>query len=95
MVHGCTIEDFCLIGIHAVVLNRARIGRYSVIGAGAVVTEGKEIPERSVVVGCPAKVVRTLSPDDVGELESSARRYVEKAQQRLRQLEVDPLFRRE
>jgi carbonic anhydrase/acetyltransferase-like protein (isoleucine patch superfamily) len=94
MIHGCTIEDYALIGIHAVVLNRARIGRYCVIGAGAVITEGKEIPERSVVMGCPGKVVRTLSPDDVGDLEKSAQRYVEKARQFLRQLEIDPLYAR-
>lgn len=78
MLHGCTIEDGALIGIQAVVLNGAVIGRHSLVGAGALVTEGKTFPERSLILGSPAKVVRTLSDEDVAGLEASARSYTER-----------------
>jgi carbonic anhydrase/acetyltransferase-like protein (isoleucine patch superfamily) len=58
-IHGATIEDECLIGIHAVVMNRAVIGRGSIVAPGAVVTEGTLIPPHSIVAGVPARVVRS------------------------------------
>jgi len=79
MLHGCTVEDGALVGINAVVLNHAVIGRGSLIGAGALVPEGKVIPERSLAVGTPARVVRTLTEEDVAGIERIARHYVEKA----------------
>ncbi len=79
MLHGCTIEDGALIGIQAIVLNRAVIGKNSLVGAGAVVTEGKVFPERSLILGSPAKVVRTLSDDDVANLQRNAQGYAERA----------------
>ena len=79
MLHGCTVEDGALVGINAVVLNRAVIGRGSLVGAGALVPEGKVIPERSLAVGTPARVVRTLTDEDVAGIERIARHYVEKA----------------
>lgn len=78
MLHGCTIEDDVLIGIQAVVLNGAVIGKESLVGAGAVVTEGKVYPPRSLILGAPAKVVRTLSDDDVARIRDGARVYVER-----------------
>ena len=63
VVHGATVEDGCLIGMGAVVLSHTHIGAGSVIGAGAVITEGMEIPPRSLVLGVPGKVVRTLEAD--------------------------------
>ncbi len=60
MLHGCTVGDDSLIGIQAVVLNGAKIGRNCIVGAGSVVTEGKEFPDGSLIIGAPAKVVRTL-----------------------------------
>ena len=78
MLHGCTIEDGALIGIQAVVLNDAVIRRHSLVGAGALVTEGKTFPERSLILGSPAKAVRTLSDEDVAGLEASALHYVER-----------------
>lgn len=78
MLHGCTIEDDVLIGIQAVVLNGAVIGKESLVGAGAVVTEGKVYPPRSLILGAPAKVVRTLSDDDVERIRDGARAYVER-----------------
>ena len=79
MLHGCTVEDGALVGINAVVLNHAVIGRGSLVGAGALVAEGKVIPERSLAVGAPARVVRTLTDEDVAGIERIARHYVEKA----------------
>ncbi|PLC49285.1 gamma carbonic anhydrase family protein [Pollutimonas subterranea] len=79
MLHGCTIEDGTLIGIQAIILNRAVIGRNSLVGAGAVVTEGKVFPERSLILGAPAKVVRTLTDDDIATLHKNATGYAERA----------------
>jgi carbonic anhydrase/acetyltransferase-like protein (isoleucine patch superfamily) len=79
MLHGCTIGDDSLVGIQAVVLNGARIGRGCLVGAGAVVTEGKEFPDHSLILGAPAKVVRTLSPEQQASILRSATSYVQKA----------------
>lgn len=80
MLHGCTIEDGVLVGIQAVVLNGAVIGKESLVGAGALVTEGKVFPPRSLIVGAPAKVVRTLSDDDVANMYKNTATYLERAQ---------------
>jgi carbonic anhydrase/acetyltransferase-like protein (isoleucine patch superfamily) len=76
ILHACTIEDGSLIGMGAVVLNRARIGRNCLIGAKALVTEGKEIPDGSLVLGSPARVVRPLNAEEVAQLKESALSYV-------------------
>ena len=60
VLHGCTVEDNCLIGMNATVLNGATIKKNSIVGAGAVVTESHEFPEQSLILGIPAKAVRTL-----------------------------------
>ena len=78
MLHGCTIGDGSLIGIQAVVLNHAVIGRDCLVAAGAIVTEGKTFPERSLILGAPAKVVRTLTDADVAMLRSAAEAYVKR-----------------
>jgi carbonic anhydrase/acetyltransferase-like protein (isoleucine patch superfamily) len=78
-VHGCTIGDNSLIGIGAVVLNKARIGRNCIVGAGSVVTEGKEFPDNSLIIGSPAKVVRTLDDAAARKLAESAEHYVANA----------------
>lgn len=77
MLHGCTVGDNSLIGIQAVVLNNAKIGRNSIVGAGSVVTEGKEFPDNSLIIGAPAKVVRTLDDAAAAKLRASAEHYVE------------------
>ncbi len=77
MLHGCTIEDACLIGMSATILDGAVIGKESIVGAGALVTKNKIFPPRSLIVGSPAKVIRELSEDEVAELYASAKRYVE------------------
>lgn len=80
MLHGCTIGDNTLIGIQAVILNGARIGRNCIVGAGSVVTEGKEFPDNSLIIGSPAKVVRTLDEAAAKKLAASAEHYVANAQ---------------
>jgi carbonic anhydrase/acetyltransferase-like protein (isoleucine patch superfamily) len=79
MLHGCTVGDNSLIGIQAVILNNAKIGRNSIVGAGSVVTEGKEFPDNSLIIGSPAKVVRTLDDAAAARLRQSAEHYVENA----------------
>jgi carbonic anhydrase/acetyltransferase-like protein (isoleucine patch superfamily) len=79
MLHGCTIGDNSLIGIQAVVLNGAKIGRNCIVGAGSVVTENKEFPDNSLIIGSPAKVVRTLDEAAAAKLAHNAEHYVENA----------------
>jgi carbonic anhydrase/acetyltransferase-like protein (isoleucine patch superfamily) len=79
MLHGCTIGDGSLVGIGAVVLNGARIGRNCLVGARSLVTEGKEFPEGSMIMGSPAKVVRPLREDEIAGLRRSAESYVNTA----------------
>ena len=77
MLHGCTVGDYSLIGIGAVVLGRARIGNHCLVGAGALITEGKEFPDGSLIVGSPARVVRQLEPGQIEALKASAEHYVQ------------------
>ena len=79
MLHGCSIGDGSLIGIGAIVLNRARIGRHCVVGAGALVTEGKEFPDYAMILGSPAKVVKTLTPEEAERFQHGAAHYVDNA----------------
>ncbi|MBS0441707.1 MAG: gamma carbonic anhydrase family protein [Proteobacteria bacterium] len=79
MLHGCTIGDGSLIGIQAVVLNNAKIGRNCLVGAGALVTEGKEFPDGSLIMGAPAKVVGQLTPERFERLRQGALSYAQKA----------------
>jgi carbonic anhydrase/acetyltransferase-like protein (isoleucine patch superfamily) len=76
IIHGCTIGDNVLIGMGATVMNGAVIGANSLVGAGALVTEGKHFPDRSLIVGSPAKAIRTLDDAAVERLRDSARSYV-------------------
>jgi carbonic anhydrase/acetyltransferase-like protein (isoleucine patch superfamily) len=87
MLHGCILGENVLIGMGATILNHARIGANSLVGAGALVTEGKEFPENSLILGAPAKVVRTLDPAAVETLRGTARHYVENAQRFARGLQ--------
>ena len=80
MLHGCTIGDGALIGIQAVILNGAKIGAGCLVGAGALVTEDKEFPENSLIIGSPAKAVRPLNADDTARLLASADSYVQRGQ---------------
>lgn len=75
VVHGCTVENNCLIGMGAIVLNGATIGENSIIGAGTVVTEGANIPPNSLVIGIPGKVIRTLKEEEIKTTKENAIRY--------------------
>lgn len=77
ILHGCTVEDLCLIGMGAIILDGAVIGRESIVGAGAVVTGGKKFPPRSLILGSPAKAVKELGDQQVEELKASWKRYVD------------------
>jgi carbonic anhydrase/acetyltransferase-like protein (isoleucine patch superfamily) len=76
ILHGCTIEDGALVGMGSIVMNGARIGRGSVVGAGSVITEGKQFPEYSLIIGAPARVIRTLEPAQVEKMGGAARSYM-------------------
>ena len=86
MLHGCTIGDGSLVGIQAIILNSAVIGKHCLVGAGAVVTERKVFPDRSLILGSPARVVRQLSEEDVANLLRSAAGYVDRRSQFLAKL---------
>ena len=75
-LHGCYIERGCLIGIGAIILDGARIGKNSLVAAGSLVTPGTEIPERSLIMGAPARVKRALLDEEIIKLEESWRNYV-------------------
>lgn len=79
MLHGCTIGDDCLIGIDAVVLNDAVIGKGCLIAANALIPEGKIIPDRSLVVGSPGRILRTLTDEEFAKLNANAQHYVDNA----------------
>ncbi|MCG2594339.1 gamma carbonic anhydrase family protein [Ramlibacter sp. XY19] len=81
MLHGCTVGQGSLVGIQAVVMNGAVIGKESLVGAGALVTEGKVFPDRSLILGSPAKLVRQLSEEDVARLYKTAAGYARRAKQ--------------
>ena len=76
MLHGCTVGDYSLIGINSVVLNGAKIGRNCIIGAGAMVPEKMQTPDNSLVLGCPAKIKRTLDAGMEDILKEQAKHYV-------------------
>jgi carbonic anhydrase/acetyltransferase-like protein (isoleucine patch superfamily) len=76
VLHGCTIEDQCLIGMGAIVLNGVRVGAGSIVAAGSLLVENMQVPPRSLVMGSPAKVRRTLGDADVAEIQVYADRYV-------------------
>jgi carbonic anhydrase/acetyltransferase-like protein (isoleucine patch superfamily) len=79
VLHGCTIEDECLIGIGAIVLNGAKIGAGSVVAAGAVVPEGMQVPPGSMVMGLPARIKREVTGEERERFKLNAQHYVEAA----------------
>lgn len=76
MLHGCVVEDACLIGMSATILDGAVIGKESIVGAGSLVTKNKKFPPRSLIMGNPAKFIRELNDDEVASLYKSAMNYV-------------------
>jgi gamma-carbonic anhydrase len=83
IIHACTIEDFCLIGMGSIILDGARVGRGSLVGAGALVTPGTDIPPGSLVLGSPARVKRTVDDKEREQIAFGATHYVELARRYL------------
>ena len=79
MLHGCFVADGALVGNGAVILNGAKIGRNCIVGAGSVVTEGKEFPDNSLIVGSPAKAIRTLDAGQIAKFQTIPPHYVANA----------------
>jgi carbonic anhydrase/acetyltransferase-like protein (isoleucine patch superfamily) len=82
VLHGCTVEDNCLIGMNATVLNGAVIRKNSIVGAGSVVTEGHEFPEQSLILGIPAKTVRKLGNIEIQNIKDNAINYGKMAKEK-------------
>jgi gamma-carbonic anhydrase len=76
VLHGCTVEDCCLIGMGAVILDRARLHKHCMVAAGSVVLEGSEVPEGVLVAGVPAKIKRPLNEEEMRTMYQSAQDYV-------------------
>lgn len=79
MLHGCWVGEESLIGMQAIVLNGAKIGRRCIIGAGALVTSHMEIPDESLVMGAPAKIIRRVKPEEIEKIIQGAKTYCERA----------------
>ena len=86
MLHGCEIGDYTLVGINSVILNGAKVGKYCLIGANSLILENMDIPDGSLVMGSPAKVIRSISEEHKEMLRQSAGHYVENAQRYIREL---------
>ncbi len=76
IIHGASIANNVLVGMHSTILNKANIGEFSIIGANALVTEGTQIPPYSLVMGTPAKVVKQITPEQVEKIKQNAQNYV-------------------
>ena len=88
MLHGCTIGENSLIGIGAIILNRVTVGRNCLIGAGSLIPEGKTIPDGSLVLGVPGKVVRALTSEEIAMNTWIAEHYMERAERYRRGLKI-------
>ena len=76
MLHGCLIDNDSLIGIGAIILNKAKIGKHCIIGANSLITENKEIPDRSLVMGSPGKIIREVTDEEIKSVKENGKRYV-------------------
>jgi carbonic anhydrase/acetyltransferase-like protein (isoleucine patch superfamily) len=85
IVHGCTIEDGCMVGMGSIIMNDVTVGKGCLIGAGTLLTEGKTFPPGSLILGSPGNVVRDLSPEEIGEIQAAAVSYWGKAAAQLKQ----------
>ncbi|PAF53928.1 gamma carbonic anhydrase family protein [Helicobacter sp. 13S00482-2] len=79
IIHACKIENLCLIGMGSIIMDGAHISEFSIVGAGSLITKGKIFPPKSLIMGNPAKLVRTLSEDEIKSIKDSASDYVDLA----------------
>jgi carbonic anhydrase/acetyltransferase-like protein (isoleucine patch superfamily) len=84
IIHGCEIDDHCLIGMGAIILNYAHIGKNSIIAAGSLIPQGRKIPPNSLVMGSPGKIIREVTDEEIKNIRLSADKYAEIAQEYLR-----------
>ena len=87
-LHGCTIGDNCIVGMGATLLNHCQVGTNSLVGANALLAEGKSFPEKSLILGAPARVARQLSEEDANALPVIAAHYVENAKRYARGMKL-------
>ena len=85
IIHGCTIGDECMIGMGAIIMNGAAIGNHCIVAAGSIVTENKIFPDGSLILGSPAKVIRSITEAEMQQIRDNAEAYVQLAQQHLTQ----------
>jgi carbonic anhydrase/acetyltransferase-like protein (isoleucine patch superfamily) len=85
LIHGCAIDDGCMVGMGSILLNGVVVGKGCLIGAGTLLTEGKSFPHGSLILGSPGSVVRALSPEEIAGIRAAATSYWEKAMKHLRQ----------
>lgn len=83
IIHGCTIEDNCLIGMGSIIMNDSIIHKNCIVGAGSLITEGKEFEEGSLILGSPAKVVRKLTQEEIQSIQHNADLYIQEAKETL------------
>jgi len=88
LIHGCAIGDNCLIGMGAIIMNYAEIGAESLVGAGALVTERKKFPPRSLIIGSPASVKRSLALEEIAEIRRNVENYQKNAARYRNRLEI-------
>ena len=86
MLHGCTISENCLIGINTTILNHAVIGKNSIVGANSLITEGKEYPDNTLIMGSPAKPIRELREAEIMMINMSSEAYVENGKRFMKSL---------
>ena len=89
MLHGCNIGDGSLIGIGSIILNGAKIGKNCLVGANTLITEDKEFPDNSMILGSPGKAVKTLSPKQISEMGKAAEHYVSNSDRYRKQLRAE------
>ena len=83
IIHGCTIGNECMIGMGSIIMNGAKIGNQCIVAAGSIVTEHKTFPEKSLILGSPAKLIRTLTDDEIQKIRDNAEAYVTSARKHL------------
>lgn len=88
MLHGCRVGDNSLVGINAVILNNAQIGKNCIIGANCLITQGKIIPDNSMVLGSPGKIVREVNEEEIEELKHSAEHYIQNYKRFKKELQI-------
>ena len=86
MLHGCSISENCLIGINSTILNHAVIGKNSIVGANSLITEGKEYPDNTLIMGSPAKPIRELREAEIMMINMSSEHYVENGKRFMKSL---------